>query len=99
MKESIWISLKTIEDNEKIWAGTRVRLYDVGLKVKDKKDDYYEYIVSYIYGNDEYLQLTNLSPGEAGNIICIIKKDLPNHYSTGKTLKEMMDVEKSFVLF
>ncbi len=99
MSTSEWISLKEIKDCEKVWAGTRVRLYDVGLNVKDKKDDYYDYLVSYIYDNEEYLQLTNLSQGEAGNIICVIKKDLPNQYSTGKILKEMMDIEKSFVLF
>ncbi|WP_370452538.1 hypothetical protein [Lysinibacillus sp. SGAir0095] len=70
----------------------------MGLNVKDTKDDYFEYLVSYIYDNEEFLQLTNLSPGEAGNIICILEKDLPNYYALGKTLKKMMGLENTFVL-
>ena len=35
----------------------KVRLYGVGLNVEDKADDYLEYIVSFIYGNDEFMQL------------------------------------------
>lgn len=93
-----WIPLKELDDNYKVWVGTIVRMYDVGLNVKDKAEDYYEYLVSNIYDNSEYLQLTNLSSGEAGNIICVIKKDEPNHYSLGKSLKEMMGIEKTFVL-
>lgn len=99
MEKSEWIPLKAISDDCKIWAGTRVRLHNVGLNVVDKNNDYYEYLVSFIYGNAVYLQLTNLSQGEAGNIICVIEKDLPNHYSLGKTLKHMMGQENTFVLF
>ncbi|GLX66873.1 hypothetical protein [Paenibacillus glycanilyticus] len=99
MERSDWIPLRNINDDKKIWAGTKVRLYNVGLNVIDKADDYYDYLVSFIYDNVEYLQLTNLSQGEAGNIICVIKKDTPNHYALGKTLKEMMGLEYTFVLF
>ncbi|WP_397538169.1 hypothetical protein [Rummeliibacillus pycnus] len=98
MKIDKWIPLANINDKSKIWAGTRVRLYNVGLNVEDRNDDYYEYLVSYIYDNAEFLQLTNLSPEEAGNIICILQKDLPNHYALGKTLKKMIGVENTFVL-
>lgn len=98
MEDAKWIPLGNIEGDEKIWAGTKVRLYNVGLNGKDKQEDYYEYLVSFIHGNDEYLQLTNLSQGEAGNILCVLAKDLPNHYAIGKTLKYMVGVENSFVL-
>ncbi len=97
MEKHNWIALKNLEDNEKIWTGTKVRLYNVGLNIEDKSKDYYDYLVSNIYGNSEYLQLVNLSQGEAGNIICVLKMDLPNRYATGKTLKNMMDIENSFV--
>ena len=96
---SNWIPLKNIKNGEKVWVGTKVRLYNVGLNVENKQDDYYDYLVSFIYGNNEYLQLTNLSQGEAGNIICVLQKDLPNHYATAKTLKHMIGLENSFVLF
>ncbi|MFC4776104.1 hypothetical protein ACFO9Q_04905 [Paenibacillus sp. GCM10023252] len=98
MIENGWIFLEELDDNYKIWAGTRVRLFGVGLNVKEKSEDYYEYLVSYIYDNNEYLQLTNLSRGEAGNIICVISKDIPNHYSLGKNLKKMLDTSMTYVL-
>jgi hypothetical protein len=99
VEKNQWIPLENINDDGKIWVGTRVRLYDVGLNVSDKKDDYYEYLVSFIYGNDVYLQLTNLSQGEAGNIIFVIEKDLPNQFALGKTLKDMMGAENAYVQF
>jgi hypothetical protein len=98
VEASKWIPVANIEDDSKIWAGTRVRLFNAGLMVKDKQTDYYDYLVSYIYANDDYLQLTNLSKGEAGNIICVIQKDKPNHYALGKTLKDMIGTENSYVL-
>jgi hypothetical protein len=99
METAKWVPLANINDECKIWVGTRVRLYNVGLNVENKKDDYFEYLVSFIYDNADFLQLTNLSPGEAGNIICVLEKDLPNQYALGKTLKDMMGLENTFVLF
>ena len=89
--------ISQLNDNAKIWSGTIVRLYNIGLNVSDNSKDYYEYLISEIYGNNEYLQLTCLSQGEAGNIICVLKKDLPNHYALGKELKRMMDIENTFI--
>lgn len=94
-----WIPLINISDDEKIWAGTKLRLYNVGLNVRNKQNDYYDYLVSFIYDNQEYLQLTNLSNGKAGNILCVIRKDNPNHYSLGKSLKEMVGLENTCVKF
>ena len=93
-----WIPVPKISDEKIIWAGMKVRLYGVGLNVEDKTDDYLEYIVSFIYGNDEFMQLTCLSQGEAGNILCVIKKDSPNHFARGKQLKRMMGMENTFVM-
>ena len=92
-----WIPMSELNDNEIIWSGRRVRLYNVGLNVTDSADDFYEYFVSEIYGNNEYFQLTCLSQGKAGNIICVIKKELPDHYALGKELKRMMGVDNTFV--
>lgn len=98
MKVDKWIPLVNIDDKEIIWAGTKVRLYNVGLNVKEMEDDYYEYLVSFIFGNDDYLQLTNLTDGKAGNILCVIEKDKPNHYTLGKTLKYIVGLENTFIL-
>ncbi|WP_169089364.1 hypothetical protein [Paenibacillus sp. PL91] len=91
--------LVNISNDEKIWAGAKLRLFNVGLNVADKKQDYYEYLVSYIYDNEDFLQLTNLSEGKAGNILCVIPKDKLNHYSLGKSLKEMVGLDNTYVLF
>ncbi|MCR2804268.1 hypothetical protein NQZ67_10280 [Paenibacillus sp. SCIV0701] len=98
MAISKWIPVRNISDDEKIWSGTKVRIYHVGLKVTDMNDDYYEYLVSFIFDNNEHLQLTNLTQGKAGNILCVLKKDTPNHYALGKTLKDRIGLENTFVL-
>ena len=36
------IPLVDLDDKTEIWRGTRFRQYNVGLNVKDKKQDYYE---------------------------------------------------------
>ena len=93
----MWIPLSDIDDETKIWRGTRIRLYNVGLNVDDKSKDYYEYLTSFIYDNDEYFQLVCNSGYKAGNIICVLKKDLPNQYVLGKELKRMMGLENTFI--
>ena len=92
-----WTPLSKLDDNIKIWAGAKIRLYDIGLNGVEKSKDYYEYLISFIYDNSEYLQLVCLSQGKAGNIICVLKKDLPNHYSLGKELKHKMGVINTFI--
>ncbi len=99
MESAPWIPLNQLKDDEKIWAGTKIRQYSVGLNVTDKQNDYYDYLVSYVYGNADHLQLTNLSKGEAGNILCVIQKDLPNHYSLASKLKEMVGLDYTYVQF
>nr|WP_235561167.1 hypothetical protein [Bacillus sp. FJAT-28004] len=98
METDCWIPLINFEDDGKIWVGTKVRLYNVGFNVKDKSLDYYDYLVSNIYENKDYFQLTNLSQGKAGNFICVMKKDSPNHYALGKSLKEVMELENTYLL-
>ncbi len=55
------VPISQLSNNIKIWSGTIVRLHNVGLNISDKSEDYYEYLISEIYGNPEYLQLTCLS--------------------------------------
>lgn len=92
-----WIPLSKLDDDIKVWAGANIRLYKVGLNDVEELDDYYEYLVSFIYDNSEYLQLVCLSKGEAGNIICVLKKDFPNHYALGKELKYKMGITNTFI--
>jgi len=84
-----WVSLNELSDDEQIWAGTVIRLDNV-MFTPDDSVLCYDYLVSYINGDSEYLQLTCLTAGEAGNILCVLKKDLPNHYALGAELKRML---------
>jgi len=87
-----WIPLYKLTDDMKIWAGTIVRLNNV-MFTPDDRVRCYDYIVSFIYDNDEHLQLTCITQGEAGNILCVLKKDMPNHYALGTELKRMLSGE------
>ncbi|AKR36462.1 hypothetical protein bcgnr5383_35650 [Bacillus cereus] len=99
MDNSKWMPLSTVDDDEEIWVGARVRLYNVGMNREDKENNFYEYIISYIYDNTNYLQLTNLTTGKAGYIICVIEKELPNNYALGRTLKQRIGLENTYFRF
>ncbi len=64
LDNSKWMPLSNVDDEEEIWAGARVRLYNVDMNREDKENNFYEYIISYIYDNNNYLQLTNLTRGK-----------------------------------
>lgn len=99
MDNSKWMPLSNVDDEEEIWAGARVRLYNVGMNREDKENDFYECIISYTYDNNNYLQLTNLTTGKAGYIICVIEKELPNNYALGKTLKQRIGLKNTYFRF
>lgn len=56
MDNSKWMPLSNVDDDdEEIWVGARVRLYNVGMNREDKENNFYGYIISYIYDNTNYL--------------------------------------------
>ncbi|MDM5278194.1 hypothetical protein QUF95_12410 [Paenibacillus silvae] len=109
MTSNIWIPIDHIQDQEPIWAGTRIRMFEFspnGVEQNEQKqnkaersEQYMEYLLSYIHGNSDELQLTCLTQGEAGNIGAVVSKDLPNHYTLAQTLKAMLAGTYSEVLF
>ena len=90
MTTEVWIPMEEIQDQEPIWAGTKIRIY---------QEPPLEYLLSYIYGNSNELQLTCLTQGEAGNIGGVITKDLPNHYVLAQTLKTFLTGVYSEICF
>ncbi|MGG3129934.1 hypothetical protein ABEO94_05925 [Bacillus pumilus] len=86
-----WISVREIEDDTRIWAGTIIRVFKEEINKDNIEDNFYDYIVSFIYDNNEYLQLTCLTQGEGGNIVCILQTEPNSNYSLGNELKRMMD--------
>ncbi|WP_136479696.1 hypothetical protein EPD62_002215 [Acetivibrio thermocellus] len=87
MSKNNWIPISEISDDTQIWSGTIVRVFGVN----NCKEDFYDYIVSFIYDNTDYLQLTCLTQGEGGNILCVLKTEPNSNYSLGRELKRMMD--------
>ncbi|WP_221637611.1 hypothetical protein [Listeria booriae] len=94
MNNEKWFSLKEIDYSFQIWSGAVVRVYEGS----EYEENYLDYIVSFIYDNIDYLQLTCLSKGEEGNIVCVLKKVVGEHYVLGEELKKMMDYENQVVL-
>ncbi|MCY7580440.1 hypothetical protein [Bacillus altitudinis] len=86
-----WISVQEVENDTQIWAGTVVRVFTEELNKDNLEGNFYDYIVSFIYDNNEYLQLTCLTQGEGGNIVCVLQTEPDSNYSLGKELKRMMD--------
>lgn len=87
MLKNDWIPVREISDETQIWSGTIVRVFGVN----NSEKEFYDYIVSFIYDNNDYLQLTCLSQGEGGNIICVLQTEPSSNYSLGRELKRMMD--------
>lgn len=86
MENETWIPIAKVKDEEEIYLGTVVRIYDIL-----DSSIYYDYIVSSIFGNDHYLQLTCFTQGEGGNIGCIIRLQEGKAQSSGKELKKVLD--------
>lgn len=127
LTKEIWIPMDQLQDQQPIWAGTRIRMVEISpytLKPsmeqtepmkrtertedpeqpmvqhkEDHEEQYTEYLLSYIYGHSDALQLTCLTQGEAGNIGGVIPKDLPNQYALAQTLKTWLTGVYSEVLF
>lgn len=97
MLKSDWISVKEIADDTRIWSGTIVRVFREVLNKDKYEDSFYDYIVSFIYDNTDYLQLTCLAQGEGGNIVCVLQIEPNSNYSLGRELKRMMDDGKDSV--
>lgn len=75
MMNNDWISVLEIEDDTQIWTGTVVRVFTEELNKDNLEGNFYDYIVSFIYDNNEYLQLTCLTQGEGGNIVCVLQTE------------------------
>ncbi|MGE6630409.1 hypothetical protein [Bacillus sp. NPDC077027] len=97
MIKNDWISVSEVKDDTQIWAGTIVRVFREELNKDNSEDNFYDYIVSFIYDNTEYLQLTCLTQGEGGNIVCVLQTEPGSNYSLGRELKRMMDDGKESV--
>jgi GrpB-like predicted nucleotidyltransferase (UPF0157 family) len=81
-----WILIDDIKDDEKIHKGACVRFYNTTKGLEEQcclpcgKDGHLDYIVTQVYDNTEYFQLTCLSEGEVGSITCVLLRNQLQDY-------------------
>lgn len=94
------IPLKDISDDHDFWRGTRFRIYNVGENVKDKSEDFYEYMLAQIPGDDKYFLATNVLGYKSGAALALVKisSDENKIVVKGKTLKASIGIEDTFVV-
>jgi hypothetical protein len=94
------IPLKDIKDDHEFWRGTRFRIYNVGQNVKDKNDDYYEYMLAQIPGDNDHFLLTNVVGYKSGAALALVKTidDKSKIVVTAKALKFSLGTEDTFVV-
>jgi hypothetical protein len=92
--------LSELEDDREIWMGTRFRQYEIGLNVARKEDDYYEYMLAAIPGEQDYMLLTCVEGPKSGFALALVKTgDIPDKFVvTGKAIKFSMGTEHTFML-
>lgn len=94
------IPLKDIPDKKVFCRGTRFRLYNIGLNVKDKKADFYEYMLAEIPGEKEHMLLTNVLGLKSGSAFALVKTSGSKRKFavTGKALKFSMGTKNTFLV-
>lgn len=91
--------LLEILDNQIFYKGTRFRIYNVGLNVKDKTLDFHEYMLVELPGDENYMLLTCVDAYKSGSSLALVKKNEENGKTVnGKSLKFSLGVKDTFVL-
>jgi len=96
------IPLKDISDEHEFWKGSLFRLYEVGMNVKDKTEDFYEYMLVLDNSFPGYMILANSSreAGRAkrGYVMCHVKmlEGAKRHVVTGAAMKYSFGTELTY---
>lgn len=92
------VPISEIDDTTKFYRGTRFRQYNVGLNVENPKDDYYEYMLTIVPGESEFLLLTCVEGYKAGNPLAFVKTEPNEWFVTAKSVKNSMGIENVYLL-
>ena len=96
--------IDNLQDNDHIFTGACIRFYNTAKCFEEQCalpcgiDDSLDYIITQVYGNSEYFQLTCLTKGEVGNITSVIKREDGKNYVTGKEIKRILQSDLYKVL-
>lgn len=94
------IPVKDIADDAEFYRGRRFRIYNIGLNVADKADDYYEYMLAELPGDHDYMLLTNVVGYKSGSALALVKisNDAHRVVVTGAAIKFSLGTEDTFYL-
>jgi hypothetical protein len=91
--------LRDIEDNREFWKGTRFRKYGVGLNVKNKDEDYYEYMLTEIPPKRDRMMLTHVNGYKSGSVISFIKtSETTKFVVSGKEIKNCLGLINTYLI-
>jgi len=106
-KKTTLVPLEKINPYKQYWKGTKLRHYNVGLNVKDKEDDYYDYILALL--DSSYFILVNITENnsKAGSVnigfinknnqggrVMLRKRDFINYF--GDESKDWYIIQEEF---
>ena len=94
------IPLTDLDDKTEIWRGTRFRQYNVGLNVSDKSQDYYEYMLVEIPGENEHMLLTCVEGYKSGIALAYVKtsNNEMKFVVEGKEIKRSLGIKDTYVI-
>ncbi|PKR82280.1 hypothetical protein CW751_02820 [Brumimicrobium salinarum] len=87
-----------VADNKKFYCGTRFRQYKIGLNVKSKEENYYEYMLIIVPGEVDHLLLTCVEGYKSGNSLAFVKAEPNEMYVTAKSLKSSMGIDNAYLV-
>lgn len=90
--------ISEINDKTKFYRGSRFRQYGIGLNVKNKEDDYYEYMLTIVLGEPDHLLLMCVEGYKSGSPLAYVKTEPNEMYVTANSLKRSMGVENVYLL-
>jgi hypothetical protein len=94
------IPLGDTDDKAEFYKGTRFKIFNAGLNVKNQSDDFYEYMLCEISGDRNYMQLINITGYKSGAVLAHVKTkdDKTKLVVTGKAIKFSIGTDNTFLL-
>jgi hypothetical protein len=92
MSHQTSIKLSEIDDNLKLWRGTKIRLV---LAEPYGKDEYWDYMLVYVPDDSGYMLLVNVTPGspKAG---AVFRSKVKIDHSKEEAVVKKADLKKAF---
>jgi hypothetical protein len=93
-----------LEDHFEFWAGTRFRVFNVGMNSQDKSQDYYDYMLIAVPGESDWMLAANVTRDagrhKAGASLCMVQtlKGVGRFVVTAASLKASVGIVDTYLL-